>query len=188
MVILSTWFMNDPYVYPKRHYIHVIMTQKIIFVEDPVTLREEIIELDNVWEADQLPEYARTHIVPRKLKKDSVEARKKKVLAPVGEDAPLGSDGIPDKKLEAFKFSMLKTSLEHEPSNILARGWVSKKSDEDAEGVETAKTLKTLNYVRKAIEKWKEKVDQNKAKRGEPRTFSKKSSKSSRSPKKSRYF
>ena len=79
------------------------------------------------------------------------------------------------------------STLEHEPSNILARGWVSKKSDEDAEGVETAKTLKTLNYVRKAIEKWKEKVDQNKAKRGEPRTFSKKSSKSSRSPKKSRY-
>ena len=32
---------------------------------------------DKIWEAEKLPEYARSHIVARKLKKDSVEARMK---------------------------------------------------------------------------------------------------------------
>ena len=50
-----------------------------------------------------------------------------------------------------------------------ARSWVNKKSDlNDGSGAETAKTLKTLNSVRKAIEKWKSKVDKKKIK-GSPK-------------------
>ena len=50
-----------------------------------------------------------------------------------------------------------------------ARAWVNKKSDlNDGAGTETAKTLKTLNSVRKAIEKWKSKVDKKKIK-GSPK-------------------
>ena len=32
---------------------------------------------EKIWEADQLPEYARSHIVARKMQKSSVEARMK---------------------------------------------------------------------------------------------------------------
>ena len=86
-------------------------------IDNVVKVKKEeiIIEPDNLWEADKLPEYARTHIVSRKMKKDSIEARKKTTLAPLHEEGAQMSE----KKLEAFKFSMLKTSLEHEPSNII---------------------------------------------------------------------
>ena len=64
-------------------------------------------------------------------------------------NAPLVSDTVSEKKLEAFKFSMLKTSLEHEPSNIIARAWVNKTGDDSGSQETAAKTLKTLTYVRK---------------------------------------
>ena len=44
---------------------------------------------------------------------------------------------------------MLKTSLEHEPSNIIARAWVNKTGDDSGSQETAAKTLKTLTYVRK---------------------------------------
>ena len=46
---------------------------------------------------------------------------------------------------------MLKTSLEHEPSNIIARAWVNKTGDDSGSQETAAKTLKTLTYVRKYV-------------------------------------
>ena len=45
--------------------------------EDEILAEIEARAPDKIWEADKLPEYARSHIVARKLKKDSVEARMK---------------------------------------------------------------------------------------------------------------
>ena len=45
--------------------------------EDEILAELEEKAPEKIWEADKLPEYARSHIVARKLKKDSVEARMK---------------------------------------------------------------------------------------------------------------
>ena len=46
---------------------------------------------------------------------------------------------------------MLKTSLEHEPSNIISRAWINKTGNDSGSQETAAKTLKTLTYVRKYV-------------------------------------
>ena len=66
-------------------FVYIFLLHKITIscLEDAVAKEDEILaEIearapDKIWEADKLPEYARSHIVARKLKKDSVEARMK---------------------------------------------------------------------------------------------------------------
>jgi len=67
---------------------------------------------DEVFVSDQLPNFAKSYILPKVMKKDSVDARMKKnetSETPEGENVK-----EEDKSLEAFKFSMLKASLDYE--------------------------------------------------------------------------
>jgi len=68
---------------------------------------------------DQLPSFAKSYILPKVMKKDSVDARLRKTDPTTttttevqnGVDVEVKDD---NKSLEAFKFSMLKASLDYE--------------------------------------------------------------------------
>lgn len=63
--------------------------------------------------SDQLPNFAKSYILPKVMKKDSVDARMKKNETTEVQDGG-ENPKEEDKSLEAFKFSMLKASLDYE--------------------------------------------------------------------------
>jgi hypothetical protein len=67
---------------------------------------------DEVFVSDQLPNFAKSYILPKVMKKDSVDARmKKNETSEIQDNENVKEE---DKSLEAFKFSMLKASLDYE--------------------------------------------------------------------------
>lgn len=103
---------------------------------------------EEVFEADALPTFAKSYILPRVMSKSSVEARKSKVSAPnLMELDEVSNSKEEEAKQKAFKLSMLKTSIEHD-----------KKSGDP----KILSTLKTLKLARVAVEKWKDKVETSK--------------------------
>lgn len=70
---------------------------------------------DEAFVADDLPNFAKSYILPKVMRKDSVEARLKKNEKVAKSDDEVEKILIPeDKAFEAFKFSMLKASLDYE--------------------------------------------------------------------------
>jgi hypothetical protein len=104
----------------------------------------------DLFVADALPSFAKSYILPRKMRKDSVEARKKKFSA-AGDLDDEESSAV-EVKTKAFKLSMLKTSLQIE----------AKKLASEADGVSSKDTLKTLKMAKIAVSKWKKKVEARK--------------------------
>lgn len=107
-------------------------------------------QADEVFEADHLPEFAKSHILPRKMDKNLVEARKKQAM-----EAHEAGDKGDDKKFSEYKLSLLKTSLEHYDSLSKPN---RRESSSEYQGSDLG-TLKTLKMVRKAVSKWKKKAD-----------------------------
>ena len=69
-------------------------------------------EDDDVFLVDNLPMYAKAYILPRVMNKESVDARMKRDELAGGQARPENEEE--DRNLEAFKFSMLKASLDYE--------------------------------------------------------------------------
>ena len=66
---------------------------------------------DDVFVADSLPDFAKSWILPRKMKKEAVEARMKEQMNP--EVAPEEGGLSREKSFDNFKINLLKTSLQH---------------------------------------------------------------------------
>lgn len=104
----------------------------------------DLPEDEEVFEADALPTFAKSYILPRKMQKSSVEARKSKTVPNLLELDDPNPEVKVEAKQKAFKLSMLKTSIEHDKNpRILS-------------------TLKTLKLARVAVERWKDKVETSK--------------------------
>jgi len=64
--------------------------------------------MEDVFVTDNLPQYAKSYILPKIMKKDVVDAR----IGLVKKGSSKSTSD--DKSLEAFKFSMLKATLDFE--------------------------------------------------------------------------
>lgn len=73
----------------------------------------DVVPEDDIFRSDSLPKYAKSYILPRMMKKDMVDARLKMSESDT-QDHENGGLVLEDKTLEAFKFSMLKASLDYE--------------------------------------------------------------------------
>jgi hypothetical protein len=74
-------------------------------------------EDDDVFVVDSLPRFAKSYILPRVMNKESVEARMRKdetSADPLVRMSTSKENEDEDQKNEAFKFSMLKASLDYE--------------------------------------------------------------------------
>ena len=92
-----------------------------MFIDSPSTLcatpgferqvdYEATFAQDDVFVADDLPDFAKSSILPRKMKKEAVEARMKEVF---NHEQDEDGEVIREKSFDNFKISLLKTSLEH---------------------------------------------------------------------------
>ena len=135
---------------------------------------------DEVFQADALPDFAKSYILPRKMKQKSVDAKMKggfttKLVA--GEPGGVEMD---QNKLRDFKLSLLKTSLDHNdapnafhtksrqtPLKLQSAMMSKRTSNVNIKTNETVidpaqnefGTLKTLTLVRAAVAKWKSKAE-----------------------------
>ena len=101
---------------------------------------------DDVFEADALPSFAKSYILPRKLKKGAVEKQRQQLFS-IG---PEEEQEEPSEDFKSYKLSMLKTTLQHYDSMGKSNHSPEKAATVNAsfhEQVEDLGTLKTLKLV-----------------------------------------